>query len=192
MTQAVLPRQRSLVRAVLVGALALLCGSLLAGPARAAVTPAEVACSGHVNRGVDPTLPDQLDALFACSADIKAFSIVSSAPLGGFEVTADVFAHGTTDIIEGDSFNCEGLIPGDGFSCFGQALVGHDVHAAFEANDPLCVPGGPRRPRIWLIVSDVNGATSGPFRLRGPEPCVPAKPPVRRHGRKHHRKPAHG
>jgi hypothetical protein len=190
MNQAVPSRQRS--RALLtaaVGALALLCCALVAGPARAATpAPSAVTCSGHVDRGLDASAPDQLDYLFACSGSIKSYTLMASAPIGGFSVDAQVFQHGTTTIVEADSFFCEGLIPGDGFNCTGQALVGGDVKGSFELSDPICstLPGAPRRPKVGLVIADFNGATAGPFRLRGPEPCPkPAKPAAKRHRRKH-------
>jgi hypothetical protein len=191
MNQAVSPRQRSRARTLLAatGALTLLCCALVAGPARAATPPpSAVTCSGHVVRGLDPTLPDQLNYLFACSGSIRSYTVLSSAEIGGFDVGAEVDQHGTETIVESDSFFCEGLIPGDGFNCTGQALVGGDVRGAFETSDPVCStePGAPRRPRISVVIADWNGATAGPFRLRGPDPCTaPAKPAGRKHRHKH-------
>jgi len=193
MNQAVPPRQRSRARTLLavLGALALCC-AFAAGSARAATPPpSAVTCSGHVDRGVDPTLPDQIDYLFACSGSIKSYTVLASVPIGGFSVDAQVFAHGTETIVETDSFFCEGLIPGDGFNCTGQAIVGGDVKGSFETSDPVCStdPVAPRRPKVSVVIADANGATAGPFRLRGPEPCAkPARPAVR--GRKHRRKHA--
>ena len=86
MNQAVPPRQRSRARALLaaIGALALLCCALVAGPARAATpAPSAVTCSGHVDRGLDATLPDQIDYLFACSGSIKSYTVLASVPIGG-------------------------------------------------------------------------------------------------------------
>jgi hypothetical protein len=192
MHQAVLPRQRPRARtllAVAIGALALAGGAFAAGPARAATpAPSAVTCSGHVDRGLDPSTPDQLDYLFACSGSIKSYTVLASAPIGGFSVDAQVFLHGADTLVEADSFFCEGLIPGDGFNCTGQALVGGDVKGSFETFDPVCSsePDAPRRPRISVVIADWNGATAGPFRLRGPEPCPnPATPAARKHRRKH-------
>lgn len=188
MNQAVPSRQRLRARALLVGALALLCTALVAGLAHAATPPpSAVTCSGHVDRGVDPAAPDQIDYLFACSGSIKSYTILASIPIGGFSVDAQVFAHATETIIEADSFFCEGPIPGDGFNCTGQALVGGDVKGAFETFDPVCgtnLIDAPRRPKISVVIADWNGATAGPFRLRGPVPCTPAKPAVRRKPRR--------
>jgi hypothetical protein len=190
MNQAVPSRQRSHARALLVVVGALACFALAAVPAGAATPPpSAVTCSGHVDRGLDPTAPDQIDYLFACSGSIKSYTILSSALIGGFQVDAQVFAHGTDTIVQTDSFFCEGLIPGEGFNCTGQAIVGGDVKGTFETNDPVCGtdPAAPRRPKISVVIADWNGATAGPFRLRGPEPCAkPARPAAR--GRKHRRK----
>lgn len=182
-------RPRARTRIAVIGALALLACALLAASARAATpAPSAVTCSGHVDRGVDPLAPDQIDYLFACSGSIKSYTILSSAPIGGFGVDAQVFAHGTDTIVEADSFFCEGPIPGDGFNCTGQALVGGDVKGAFETFDPVCgdEPGAPRRPKVSVVIADWNGATAGPFRLRGPELCTPAAEPAgrRRAGRR--------
>jgi hypothetical protein len=151
-----------------------------------------VTCNGHADRGDDPTLPDRIDVAFGCSGDVKSFTVVSSAPIGSFEVSAEVFDHATQAIVESDSFFCEGLIPGDGFNCTGGAHAGKDVKAAFETNDPVCSETEPTPPlRLQVVVSDANGATAGPFRLRGPEPCAkpePAKPAGGKHGQRHHRR----
>jgi hypothetical protein len=170
--------------------------ALVAGSARAATPPpSAVTCSGHADRGDDPTLPDRIDVAFGCSGDIKSFTVVSSAPIGGFEVSAEVFDHVTQAIVETGSFFCEGLIPGDGFNCTGGAHAGKDVKTAFETNDPVCSETEITLPlRLQVVVSDANGATAGPFRLRGPEPC--AKPKTvkpagkHKHHRRHHRRHA--
>ena len=189
MIQAVSQRLRRRARTlVALGALALLTGALIAaGNARAATPPpSAVTCSGHVDRGLDPSLPDQLDYLFACSGSIKSYTVLSSAPIGGFSVEAQVFEHGTDTVVEADSFFCEGLIPGDGFNCTGQAIVGGDVKGTFETSDPVCGTGvaPPRRPKVSVVIADWNGATAGPFRLRGPQPCAPAAEPAGRRGRR--------
>lgn len=185
-------RRRARTRLVAFSVLALSCCALLAaGTARAATPPpSAVTCSGHVDRGLDPAAPDQIDYLFACSGSIKSYTILASVEIGGFSVDAQVYAHGTDTIVEADSFFCEGLIPGDGFNCTGQALVGGDVKGTFETSDPVCgtdLADAPRRPKVSVVIADWNGATAGPFRLRGPVPCTPAKPAARRrHRRKRH------
>jgi hypothetical protein len=186
MVMAVLTGVRLRGRVPLAAALALCCGAIAAGPAGAATPPpSAVTCSGHADRGDDPTLPDRIDVAFGCSGDIRSFTVVSSAQIGDFEVSAEVYDHATQAIVETDSFFCEGPIPGDGFNCTGGAHAGKDVRAAFETNDPACSATGVTPPlRLQVIVSDVNGATAGPFRLRGPEPC--ATPAGKKH--KHHRK----
>jgi hypothetical protein len=195
MHQAVFPwqRARARARALLAAALVLVCGAFAASSARAATPPpSAVTCSGHVNRSSDPTLSDQLSYLLACSGSIKSFTVLSSAPIGDFEVSAEAFVHGTTTIVGDDSFFCEGLIPGDGFNCTGQAIVGHDVTSSFDLSDPVCSttdPAAPRRPQVSVVVADWNGATAGPFRLRGPKLCPKVKPAKAasgtRHGRGH-------
>jgi hypothetical protein len=193
MVKAVLPGVRLRGRVLLAGAIALGCCALalVAGPARAATPPpSAVTCSGHADRGDDPTLPDRIDLAFGCSGDIRSFTVLSSAPIGGFEVSAEVYDHVTQAIVEGDSFFCEGLIPGDGFNCTGAAHAGKDVRAAFETDEPVCSETAPtERLKIQVVVSDANGATAGPFRLRGPQKCPQpdvARPAGRRGG-KHRR-----
>jgi hypothetical protein len=206
MVKAVLPGVRLRGRVLLAAAIALggCALAIVAGPARAATPPpSAVTCSGHADRGNDPTLPDRIDVAFGCSGDIRSFTVVSSAPIGGFEVSAEVYDHTTQAIVETDSFFCEGLIPGDGFNCTGAAHAGKDVRTAFETNDPVCSDTeATERLRVLVVVSDVNGATAGPFRLRGPEKCPKpdvARPAGRRGGKKHrhgrgapkpHRRPA--
>jgi len=173
--------------AVVLGAFAL---TVVAGSARAATpAPSAVTCSGHADRGDDPTLPDGVDFAFGCSGDVRSFTIIASAPIGGFAVSAEVYDHVTQAIVETDSFFCEGLIPGDGFNCTGGAHAGKDIRGSFEMNDPICGQAELTPPlKLQVVVSDANGATAGPFRLRGPEKCVAAKPAGRRHHRKHRRR----
>jgi hypothetical protein len=194
MIHAVLPRQHALFPALLAGALALLFGALVTGSAHAATPlPSAVICGGHVNRGVDPTQPDRLDYLFRCSGDITSYTLISSAPIGGFDVGAEVFDHGTQTIVQTDSLLCEGMIPGDGFNCTGHASSGKDVRGAFELSDPMCVKGTVTpTPRLQLVVADTNGATAGPFRLHGLQPC-PKPRKTKAKSRTHHAKRArHG
>jgi hypothetical protein len=199
MVKAVLPGVRLRGRVPLVAAIALgMCAlAFVAGPARAATpAPSAVTCSGHADRGDDPSLPDRIVVAFGCSGDIRSFTVVSSAPIGSFEVSAEVFDHTTQAIVETDSFFCEGLIPGDGFNCTGIAHAGKDVRAAFETNEPVCSETEVTEPlRLQVVVSDANGATAGPFRLRGPEKCPKpdvARPAGRRGGKKHrHGRGAH-
>lgn len=193
MVKAVLPGVRLRGRVLLAAAIALSCAALaiVVGSARAATPPpSAVTCSGHADRGNDPTLPDRVDVAFGCSGDIRSFTVLSSAPIGGFEVSAEVYDHTTQAIVEADSFFCEGLIPGDGFNCTGIAHAGKDVRTAFETNDPICSETAPtERLKVQVVVSDVNGATAGPFRLRGPEKCPKpdvARPAGRRGGKKRH------
>jgi hypothetical protein len=198
MVKAVLPgvrlRGRVLLAAIALGLSAL---AFVAGSARAATpAPSAVTCNGHADRGDDPTLPDTIDVAFGCSGDIKSFTVISSVPIGGFAVSAEVYDHTTQAIVETDSFFCEGLIPGDGFNCTGAAHAGKDIRTAFETNDPVCSETEVTDPlRLQVVVSDVNGATAGPFRLRGPEKCPKpdvARPAGRRGGKKHrHGRGAH-
>lgn len=192
MVDAVSPGAGLRTRALLAVALVLTCGSIAAGTARAATPPpSAVTCAGHADRGLDATAPDRVDVAFGCSGDIKSFTVISGAPIGEFAVSAEVFEHAVDTIVEADSFFCEGLIPGDGFNCTGAAHAGKDVKTSFETFDPICsetevLP----RLKIQVVISDVNGATAGPFRLRGPEACPkpkPVKPAVKPHkgGKKH-------
>ncbi len=196
MVKAVLPGVRLRGRVLLVAAVALgACALVLvAGPARAATpAPSAVTCSGHADRGTDPALPDRIDVAFGCSGDIRSFTVIASAPIGGFEVSAEVYDHDTQAVIEADSFFCEGPIPGDGFNCTGGAHAGKDIKAAFETFDPVCsATAVTPRLKLHVVISDANGATAGPFRLRGPEPCAKPKPARqagrgRGRGRKHRR-----
>lgn len=199
MVKAVLPGVRLRGRVLLAATVALGCCALaiVAGSARAATpAPSAVTCSGHADRGNDPTLPDRIDVAFGCSGDIKSFTLISSAPIGGFEVSAEVYDHATQAIVEADSFFCEGPIPGDGFNCTGAAHAGKDVKTAFETFDPVCSETEVTPPlKLQIVISDANGATAGPFRLRGPLACPKpdvATPAGRRGGKKHrHHRRAH-
>jgi len=194
MVKAVLPGARLRGRVLLAAAIAFGCCALAiaAGPARAATpAPSAVTCNGHADRGDDPTAPDQIDVAFGCSGDIRSFTVISSAPIGGFAVSAEVYDHTTQAIVETDSFFCEGPIPGDGFNCTGGGHAGKDVKTSFETFDPVCSTTEATPPlKLQVVISDANGATAGRFRLRGPAACP--KPevarPAGRRGRKKHRK----
>lgn len=201
MVDAVLPGAGMRTRALLAAVLVLACALFAAGTARAATPPpSAVTCAGHADRGLDATLPDRIDVAFGCSADIKSFTVISSAPIGEFAVSAEVYEHAADTIVETDSFFCEGLIPGDGFNCTGAAHSGKDIKTSFETFDPVCGETEPTaKLRLQIVISDVNGATAGPFLLRAPKACpkpVPAKPAGKPH--RHHRKggkhgrPVHG
>jgi len=146
-----------------------------------------VTCSGHADRGNDPTQPDRIDIAFGCSGDIRSFTVISSAPIGGFEVSAEVFDHLPQAIVEADSYFCEGPIPGEGFNCTGAGHAGKDIKTAFETFDPVCSETDVTPPlKLQVVISDANGATAGPFRLRGPEPCAaPDEAAPAGKGRKH-------
>ena len=119
----------------------------------------------------------------------------ASAAIGEFAVSAEVYDHTTQAIVEADSFFCEGLIPGDGFNCTGIAHAGKDVKTSFETNEPVCSDTEVTDPlRLQVVVSDANGATAGPFRLRGPAKCPKpdlARPAGRRGGKHRHGRGTH-
>ncbi len=192
MLDAVLPGagSRTRTRALLAAALVLLCGAVAGaiGTARAATPPpSAVTCGGHGDRGLDATTPDRVDVAFGCSGDIKSFTVISSAPIGGFAVSAEVYDHATQAIDQVDTFLCEGPIPGDGFNCTGGAHAGKDVKTSFETNDPVCSETElTPRLKLLLVISDANGATAGPFRLRSPKAC--AKPKPAKQASKHRRR----
>ena len=191
MVNDVLPTVRWHGRALLIGALALAGGLLASGPARAATPPpSAVTCSGHVDRGADKALPDRIDVAFGCSGDIRSFTVLSSATIGEFAVSAEAYDHATKAIVGDDSFFCEGPIPGEGFNCTGIAHAGLDVKTTFDLNEAACSETEVVEPlKVQVVISDANGATAGPFRLRGPVKCpkpIPAQPagkPGRHHGR---------
>lgn len=196
MVDAVLLGASLRTRAVLAVVLVLTCGLLAAGTARAATpAPSAVTCSGHADRGLDATAPDRVDVAFGCSGDIKSFTVISSAQIGEFAVSAEVFEHAVDTIVETDSFFCEGPIPGDGFNCTGAAHAGKDVKTSFETFDPICSETEVTLPlKLQVVISDANGATAGPFRLRGPDACAKPKPakPAGKPGKHHHRKGGKG
>ena len=199
MVKAVLPGVRLRGRVLLAAAVALGCSALaiVAGPARAATpAPSAVTCSGHADRGNDPTLPDRIDVAFGCSGDIRSFTVLSSAPIGGFEVSAEVFDHTTQAIVEADSFFCEGPIPGDGFNCTGAAHAGKDVKTAFETFDPVCseteLDAAAEGPGRDLRRQRRHRRAVPPARARGmPEARRARDPPAAEAAKHRHRRGAH-
>jgi hypothetical protein len=172
-----------------------------------AATPASTAtCTGSLtpdSSGASSGEPNLLDYSFSCSADVSTYTFV---------VTRDAAEPNTIDNFEPspvvndssnnpsstESFLCSGAIPGNGFNC--NAPTGTPMTAGYSANgslDPIdeyCKhlptggkPGTPAIPRlqVQVIVTDVSGASDGPFRLSFASSCpsvpdtVPAPPPPR-------------
>jgi hypothetical protein len=164
-------------RAALATSLALACGALGATGASAAV-PAAVLCHGQVTASTDVTTPDSLDYAFVCTNAIKSYTVISSQPIGSFDVSSTVFDRTTGVIVGPESFACEGLIPGDGFNCgSGQAAAPHQIRGDFETDSPRCsVPFATTPLKVQIVVADVAGNTEGPFALGGLKRCpAPAK-----------------
>lgn len=112
---------------------------------------------------------------FRCRGEIESYTLVSSAALAGFEVNADVFLGRSHDPAQDDKAGCEGDIPAFGFSCLGSVGAGNTVSSRFEAARAPCVARGRWAARTMLIVAAPDGTISGPFVLRGPRKCKPAR-----------------
>lgn len=160
---------------------ALLAVGLLALPAGASAS--NTSCRGHVNAGKPDDVNDNpVDYTFACSDPITAYTIVSDVDVQGFEPEVQVFDI-AGNILNSDSFNCEGDVPGRGVSCKG--VYGADqrvVKGNYDLSRAVCAGG---RTRPLLVITDAKGAMAGPFDLGRPHGCP--KTAARAHARGHRR-----
>jgi hypothetical protein len=180
MTTLATPRAERRAR-LAIAALALLTAGLLALPAGASASNAT--CRGHVTAGkADDVNDNPVDYTFACSDPITAYTIVSDVDVQGFEPEVQVFDK-AGNILNSDSFNCEGDVPGLGVSCKG--TYGADqrvIQGNYDLSRAVCAGA---RTHPLLVITDAKGAMAGPFDLGRPHGC-PKAAKVKRH----HRKPA--
>lgn len=191
--------------ALLTLALVLLAG-LLAHSARAASgstkasTPppplSSTTCGGSLKRA-KPTLddPNLLDYQFNCDWGVNSYTLVitrgyDTSAIDDFSSTATVLDT-TGNVVPTESFACSGEIPGDGVNCntatAGTYMTAPDfATGTIDTSDPYCsnIPAGSKpgtKPeqtaRVWLVVTDTNGAEDGPFLLTYDGKCPKVKAP---------------
>ena len=166
-----------------IAALALLTVGLLALPAGASASNAT--CRGHINAGkADDVNENPVDYTFACSDPITAYTIVSDVAVQGFGPEIQVFDN-AGNILNSDSFTCEGDVPGLGVSCKG--TYGADqrvVKGDYDLSRAVCAGA---RTHPLLVITDAKGSMAGPFDLGRPHGCPKATARAKRH---HRGKPA--
>jgi hypothetical protein len=151
---------------------ALAASATLAAAAGAADSRPANTCRGRTAKSPDD--PVQVAYSFHCRRAFASFSIVTTSPVAGFEVTAD--ARKPSGAIDGDVvLGCEGDIPGWGFNCSGGAPGGDTIRSAFEPDGPFCSSRARWKLRTWVLVSDDKGFVDGPFVLTTPKKCKPPK-----------------
>jgi hypothetical protein len=155
---------------------ALAIGALLASAGQAAANT--VTCAGSTALGKGKGAAQELDYTFRCTEAIKAFTIVSPSSIDFFSTTADVLDP-NKQVVNGQTFSCEGAIPAQGFGCSGTGMPPNAVVGQ------LTVEGGPcaqpkKRVPAWLVVTDANSKSSPPFNLRPAYKCKQAKTKAKR------------
>lgn len=185
-------------------------GVALAGPAVTgtawATTPSSTAtCSGSLapSSSGGSQEPNLLDYSFSCTADITAYTFVinrvADQPnnIDDFEPSPVVLdTSGNPSSTE--TFSCSGAVPGNGFNCNAPTgtpmTTGYTAIGSLDPTAPYCKhlppggkPGTPAVPQlqVQVIVTDVTGASDGPFTLDITAACksvpdtVPYPPPPR-------------
>lgn len=123
---------------------------------------------------------------------VDAYSIVSTKQVGLFS-TEVLVTDPAGEVVEGESFGCEGPFPGFGFGCNGKMSLDNTATGQFELTENPCSKKGRRQPfHAWVTVASdkfnpntlaVTKTSSEPFRLKTPK-CPAVK---KQHGHhKHH------
>jgi hypothetical protein len=156
-------------------------------PASASAT-AQNYCKGKATKGATAGASYE----FWCAEPITGYSLISSKELSGYEVSNQVFDHGT--VISDESLACEGDIPGQGVNCNGTYRgQAHVVQGALTTTDGAC-QGEPLR--LQLVVTwaqpdytkkTVAETVSGPFNFGAIGGCPPRAKSLRA-GKKHKKK----
>lgn len=161
-----------------------LCLAAFAAPGSASA--ATVKCSGDVTPATKTT-HKSFNYSVTCKdsggveempTKVDAYSIISTKKVGLF--STEVLVTDTAgEVIEGESFGCEGPFPGFGFGCNGRMSLGNFAAGQFELTDNPCTKKGRKRPfTAWVTVASdkINPNTSAttktssePFRLKTPK-----------------------
>jgi hypothetical protein len=165
-----LTRRRGRIVASAIG----LAAGLAAIPALAPAAdgPFDPTCNGRASLGEERS-DGQTNYVFACSADVKGYAIITlNRQTDAFD-TEPVVLQPSGDPGAGQSFSCSAPIPGNGVSCTGSALAGNKTNGSVNLTTDPCVG---KRPEVALVVSDKSGATAGPFRLITAKPGPATRP----------------
>jgi hypothetical protein len=123
----------------------------------------ETTCGGRL--ALDRSQPlseNQLTYKLSCSAEVTAYTLVSTKRVDGFAPEIDSFGR---DGKPGD-FRCVGDIPSDGFRCFGKKLNAKLIAGTFNTEETPCKKP---RLRVWAVATGPKGDNSRPRRLAGPK-----------------------
>jgi hypothetical protein len=148
-------------RVAIVVAAAALATTVLPAASHAADGSFQPTCKGSASLGEDRE-GGQVEYRWACSADIKGYSIITlNRSIDAFD-TEPVVLTPAGNPVSGQDFGCSGEIPGLGIGCGGLATAWNQTHGSVNLTNDPCV--GPR-PKLALTVSDAKGRTAGPYRL---------------------------
>jgi hypothetical protein len=149
-------------------------------PGTAAANP--ISCKGHWGAltgdlKADVQSDNPIGVAFACSQNVRGFTIITNRDIDVFGVQAMSFA--PQDHSPGVLASCEGDIPGRGVSCAADnakdlVKAGYLVRSGIGFDLGPCaydksVTGA---LNASLIVSSANGQTFGPFALKAPKGCT--------------------
>ena len=183
MSTVLAPRSRR--AASLLGALAL---ALLVLALPASASADDQSCSGKLKR-IAKTADRDTGVMYQlrCAQPIKAFALIASTELVGFDVSADVFdpASAGGGIRADDRLaNCSGDLPSSGFNCAGTySAQNRLIRSAFDTTADPCARTAEGDLKLWasVIVLNDSGSLSGPFLLSKVRGC-----PRKKHGKSHH------
>jgi hypothetical protein len=147
---------------------------------------AAASCGGRTTLGTSGIATHDVQYSFGCSEAIKGFGIVANTAVTTFTESANAFDPVSGAQIDKQSFECSGNIPGVGVSCSGTKTT--TITGGYRVMGDIGLEKAPCDPnlglRIWLIVANAQGATSGPFQLGPPSECKSATQPRRKHSKK--------
>jgi hypothetical protein len=177
-----LGRRRALavVFAVVACAAALLMALSRSAPAPADTNPNNIDCRGHVERA--PKSPDdppstQVRYVFGCSGPITGYQIQPNVQASGFDTEIFALDRTSKQVVDTDSFSCQGDIPGYGINCVGTYGGKYEiVNGTFSIDPKLC--DEPRVDPLLTVVyayldskGKIAQAIAGPFDLGRPHGC---------------------
>ncbi|HEX8853969.1 MAG TPA: hypothetical protein VF752_00075 [Thermoleophilaceae bacterium] len=149
-------------------------------PGTAAASP--ISCKGHWGAlsgdlKADVDSDNAIGIAFACSQNVRGFTVVTNRDIDVFGVQAMSFA--PQDHAPGVLTSCEGDIPGRGISCAADNAkdlikAGYFVRSGIGFDVSPCVYDRSSAGALTasLIVSSANGQTFGPFPLKAPKGCT--------------------
>lgn len=138
-----------------------------------------VFCGGSVESNTEGHAEGEMTYKVTCNETVVGYTITSNREIGYFG-TETVVLKPDDEVMEGESFTCEGGIPSWGVGCFGKMSATNSVVSGIATTEDICEAAV--QPRFWvsaMVVEDVKGkatyVVSEPFLLKT-EPCDVLQP----------------